>query len=317
MATSGTVTFGRNRDQLIRSAFRKIGVFESGETPDAESVNDASDALNAMVKHWQAKGINIWTTQEAILFPQLGQNTFTLASNSSDHATESYSETVLTADALSGATAITVGSVSGIASTYNIGVQVDDGTLHWTTVNGAPVGNVVTLTVGLDDSAAAGNLVVVYQTKLVRPLKIISARRYNFESGIDVPLFEMDRVEYMEMPNKGDASTVNSFYYDRKGGRSASGLLYLWPAPATVDEAIKMTVARPIEDFSAAGNDPDLPQEWIRAIEWGLADEIADEYDVPEPKRSRIQERAQRFLDDVTWWETELTEVRFEPDMRR
>jgi hypothetical protein len=317
MATSGTVTFSRNRDALITSALRKVSAFEAGETPDAASINDAAAALNAMVKHWQATGINIWTMQEAIVFPQLSQNTYTLASTSSDHATESYTATELTADAISGATTITVDAITGIATTYYIGIQVDDGTLHWTTVNGAPSGSTVTLTTGLDDSATSGNLVVVYQTKLVRPLKIISARRYNFSSGIDTPLMEMDRVEYMEMPNKGTESTVNGYFYDRKGGRSASGLLYLWPTPLMVDEAIKMTVARPIEDFSAAGNDADLPQEWIRAIEWGLADEIADEYDVPEPKRSRIQERATRFLDEVTWFERELTEVRFEPDMRR
>lgn len=317
MATSGTVTFGRNRDQLIKSAFRKINAFESGETPDAESMNDAAEALNAMVKHWQATGINIWTTQEAIVFPQLDQNTYTLASTSTDHATESYTETELTADAISGATTITVDAITGISTTYNIGVQVDDGTLHWTTVNGAPSGSTVTLTAGLDDSATAGNLVVVYQTKLVRPLKIISARRYNFSSAIDTPLFEMDRVEYQEMPNKTTGSTVNAYFYDRRGGKNSSGFLYLWPTPSTVDEAIKMTVARPIEDFSAAGNDPDLPQEWIRAIEWNLADEIADEYDVPEPKRSRIAAKAKAFLDEVVWFERELTEVRFEPDMRR
>jgi len=317
MSTSGTATFSRNRDQLIKSALRKINAFESGETPDAESMNDAAEALNAMVKHWQAAGINIWTTQEAIVFPQPSQSTYTLALTATDHATENYTETELAADAISGATTITVDAITGIATTYNIGVQVDDGTIHWTTVNGAPSGSTVTLTAGLDDAASSGARVLVYQTKLVRPLKIISARRYNFSSDIDTPLFEMDRVEYQEMPNKTTSSTVNAYFYDRRGGKNTSGLLYLWPTPSSVDEAIKMTVARPIEDFSAAGNDPDLPQEWIRAIEWNLADEIADEYDVPEPKRSRIAAKAEQFLSDVTWFERELTEVRFEPDMRR
>lgn len=315
MATSGTATFSRNRDQIIKSALRKVNAFESGETPDSESINDASDALNAMVKHWQASGIHIWRTEEAILFPQLDQVRYVLGAT--DHATETYVETALTSAAADGASTVVVDSVTGIATTYYIGVQLDDGTLHWTTVNGAPSGTTVTLTAVLTDSAAAGNMVLIYQTKLVRPLKILSARSFNLTSDIETPLLEMDRIEYQEMPNKTATGKVTSFYYDRRGGANSTGLVYLWPEPSTIDEAIKMTVARPIEDFAAAGDDADLPQEWIRAIEWGLADEIADEYDVPEPKRTRIERRAAQYLNEANWWEREAVSIQFVPDMSR
>lgn len=313
MATSGTTTFSRNRDQLIASALRKINAFESGETPDSAAVTEASDALNAMVKHWQATGIHIWRTTEAILFPQIDQVRYVLGTTT-DHATETYVETALTSAAALGAGTVVLDTVTGVATTYNIGVQLDDGTVQWTTVNGAPSGHTVTLTAVLTDSAALGNRVIVYQTNLVRPLKILDARRYNFDSAIDVPLDEMDRIEYFEMPNKTSTGAVSSFHYDRRGGANSTGLMYLWPAPATVDEAIKMTVARPIEDFSAAGNDADLPQEWIRALEWGLADELADEYDVPEPKRTRIERRAAQYLSEANWWERELVTIEFVPD---
>jgi hypothetical protein len=311
MATSGTATFSRNRDQLIEAALRKVSAFESGETPDSESVNDASDALNTMVKHWQGNGVQIYQTVEAILFPQIAQVRYSLGLTG-DHATESWVETELTASAALGASQIVVDSVTGIATTYNIGVQLDDGTLQWTTVNGAPSGTTVTLTAVLTDSATAGNLVVVYQTKLVRPLRILSARSYNFASAIDTPIEEMDRLEYQEMPNKTISGSANGFYYDRR--TNTTGYLYLWPAPANVDDAIKMTVAKPIEDFTVAGDDAALPQEWIRAIVWGLADEIADEYDVPEPKRTRIERRAAQYLAEANWMERELLSIQFAPD---
>lgn len=309
MTTSGTTTFSRNRDQIIKSALRKVGAFEAGETPDAESINDASDALNTMIKHWQGNGVQIWRTTEAVLFPQLGQVRYSIGNSSTDHATESWVETALTTAAADGAATVVLDSVTGVATTYKIGVQLDDGTLHWTTVNGAPSGTTVTLTAVLTDSAALGNRVIAYQTNLVRPLKILSARRYNFASAIDTPIEEMDRVEYQEMPNKTSSGAVNGFYYDRR--TNTSGYLYLWPAPASVDDAIKMTIARAIEDFTVAGDDADLPQEWIRAIEWGLADEIADEYDVPDPKRSRIERRAAQYLNEANWWERELLEIQF------
>lgn len=234
MSTSGTATFGRNRDQLIASALRKIGAFESGETPDDQSVRDASDALNAMVKHWQATGIHIWRMAEATLTPVVGQTSYVL----------------------------------GTAPTE-------------------------------------------------KPLKIISARRFNTTSLIDVPLDEMDRIEYQEMPNKTTTGAVNSFFYDRRAGTTATGLIYLWPAPASTDEVIKYTYARPIQDFTVAGDDADLPQEWIRAIEWGLADELSEEYDVPEPKRTRIERRAAQYLNEVNWWERELISFQLVPDFSR
>lgn len=317
MATSGTATFGRNRDQLIASALRKINAFESGETPDSASVSEASDALNAMIKHWQGSGIHIWRTEEAIQFLQLGQVRYVLGSGSTDHATESYVETALTSAAAAGASTVVLDSVSGVATTYYIGVQQDDGTIHWTTVNGAPVGSTVTLTAVLTDSAAAGNRVLVYQTKLVRPLKILSARHYNLDSAIDTPIDEMDRIEYQEMPNKTATGVISGFFYDRRGGSNSTGLLYFWPSPADVNAAAKITVARPIEDFNAAGDDADIPQEWIRAIEWGLADELADEYDVPEPKRTRIERRAAQYLQEANWWEKELISFQLVPDFSR
>lgn len=317
MSTSGATTFKRNRDQLIGSALRKISAFESGETPDAQSVQDASDALNAMVKHWQASGIYIWTSEEAILFPVLGQVQYTIGTGSTDRITGSYTQATLTSAAALGANTIAVASVTGIATTYNIGVQLDDGTFQWTTVNGAPSGLTVTLTANLTDTAAIGNSVLVYQNSLIRPVKILDARRFNLTSLIDVPLMEMERAEYMDMPNKTSIGAVNSFFYDRRGATNTQGLFYIWPSPATTDEVIKITAARPIEDFTVAGDDADLPQEWIRAIEWGLADEIADEYDVPEPKRTRIERRAAQYLAEVNWWERELISFQFVPDTGR
>lgn len=314
MSTSGTTTFSRNRDQLIRSALRKVSAFESGETPDSDSVQDASDALNAMVKHWQGTGVHIWTTQEAILFPQIDQVRYSIGSSSSDRVTAVDVETALTSAASLGASTVVLDSVTGIATGYNIGVQLDDGTFQWTTINGAPSGFTVTLATTLTDSAAIGNIVLVYQTELVRPVKILSARRHNIVSAIDTPLIEMDRAEYFELPNKGNSGSVNSFFYDRS--TNTLGYLYFWPAPSSVEDIIKMTVARPIEDFTVAGDATDLPQEWIRALEWGLADEIADEYDVPDPKRTRIERRAAQYLDEANWWERELVSFELVPDIR-
>jgi hypothetical protein len=315
MSTSGTATFTRNRDQLIEAALRKVSAFESGEEIDSESINDASEALNVMVKHWQGNGIQIWTAQEAVLFPVAGQTRYVIGSGTTDRVIGPYVQTALAADAASGALTISVDSIVDIATTYTIGVLLDSGSIQWTTVNGAPSGSTVTLTATLTGAASDGNAVfVAAASTLVRPIKIISARSHDLASGIDTPLEEMDRLEYQEMPNKANTGAINSFYYDRRGGANQTGLLHLWTSPADASEAVKMTVARPIQDFTVAGDDADLPQEWMRAIIWGLADEIADEYDVPEPKRGRIERRAAQYLGEANWSERELLSIQFVPE---
>lgn len=318
MATSGTYVFSRNRDQLLRSALRKAGAFSSGEDINDDAIRDAAGELNAMVKHWQGTGVDIWRTVEMTLFLQQGQNSYVLGTTSTDHATDSYVETSLSAAVALGASTISVASATGIATTYQIAVQLDDGSFHWTTVNGAPSGTTVTLAAVTTDSASLGNRVISYQNNMVRPLKVLSARLYNFDSTIETPLTEFDRIEYEELPNKNDGSTVNGFYYNRRGGAVTTGLLSTWPTSPNVDTAVKMTVARPIQDFNVAGDDADLPTEWISTIEWNLALRLAIDYDnVPERKIARIEKMAERLLAEAIWSERELLSYQLVPDTGR
>src|SRR5262249_30378823 len=146
------------------AAGRRVGAFESGETPSADLLNDFAAALNAMVKHWSTTGIHIWTVSEATLFLQADQTQYALSLTSTDHATESFVETSIGADEASGQTTITLSSTSGISATNHIGIQLDDGSLHWTTVASVASPNVV-IDDALTDSASEGNLVVAYANK--------------------------------------------------------------------------------------------------------------------------------------------------------
>lgn len=313
MAVSGSSDFTRTRDQIIARALRICGAVKAGETIGAQEVTDAAEALNAMVKRWSATpGMHVWCTSEATLFPQASQVRYGLSTSSTDHATESYAATELTAAASSGATSITVDSITGISNGDNIGVVVDDGTIHWTTVNGAPSGSTVVLTTGLDDDAASGNAVFAYTTKIVRPLKIVDARTYDISSGQEVPISPMlARADYQALPNKAQTGTINQAFYDPQRD---TGYLYLWNPPSTVTSLVKFTWHRPIMDFDAASNNPDLPQEWIDVLVWGLADLMCAEYDVPADKAGMIAGRAAKYLDDVAGFDREAESIEFGVD---
>jgi len=318
MTTSGTYDYSRNRNQILTRALRLCKAIADGEEPDSQMLDGAADALNSMIKHWQGTGIHIWRTTECAVFLQANQTRYELSSSSSDHATETFVQTAISADFISGVSAVTVDSITGIGASYYIGIQLDDGSFFWTTVNGAPSGSTVNLAAVTTDSVSDGAVVIAYQTKLVRPLSIVSARRFNLESSIDTPIQIWDRIEYQDMPNKTSSGAPNAVYYDRRGGANSSGYLYVWQPNSSPEYCLKLTVARPIQIFSASSNTPDIPEEWTNAITWNLAEELSVEYDTPDTVYAKIQKKAAEYLADVNWFEEELAaSIQIVPDLRR
>lgn len=79
MATSGTTTWSLNRDQVIKGALRKLVVIPSGGTPTTSQVNDATEALNALVKVFQADGMPLWKMSQGTFTTVSGTSSYTLA----------------------------------------------------------------------------------------------------------------------------------------------------------------------------------------------------------------------------------------------
>ena len=278
-------------------------------------IQDASDALNLWVKALNATGLHIWTETEATLFLQPGQVSYTLGSGSTDHATESYTATTLSSAAASGASSIAVTSATGFATTYNIGVVLDSGSIFWTTQNGAASGTTIPITATLTGSASAGNAVYVYQTNIIRPLRVVSTRRYNFASAIDTQMTPMSRIDYRNQPNKTALGVPTMTFYDPRGGANTQGVLSVWPAPSDATNAIKMTWWRPVQDFTSAANTPDLPQEWGLCLVWNLAKEMGPEFDVSPNRWAMIEKMAAGHLDNVSGWDREPESYLFGQDL--
>lgn len=311
MATSSSSDFTRTRDQLIMRAARIIGAVRAGATMKAQDTTDFAEALNAMVKRWQASGIHVWTTAEATLFPQVDQVRYSLASGSTDHATETYYETEVSAAEASGQTVLSVDSTTNMTVADNIGVLLDDGSLFWSTIS-SKTSTTVTIADAIDDSAAAGNPVYTYTTKIVRPLKIVDARRFDILSDADTPIRMLARLDYQGLSQKTQTGTITQAFYDPQ---LSTGYFYLWNPPAEVTSLVKFTWHRPIQDFDAAGDNPDLPQEWIDPLVFNLATIMAPEYDVPMDKFQQVSAMALKFLDDVAGFDREAESIEFGVDM--
>jgi hypothetical protein len=310
LTTSGTSTFNYTRDQIIRRALRQIGAFASGETPDAQTVTDCSDTLNMVVKEWDAIGIHLWTESEATLFCQPGQIQYAFGTGSTDHATQTnppnYAQTALTTAAIAGASSISVASIADITSGDTIGVVLNAGSIYWTTVNGAPSGSTVTLAGTMPSAAQAANNVYDYTTQILRPLRIPSARRYSVNGAIETPMIRMSRLDYRDLPNKTNTDVPMQYFYDPQ---LVQGQFYLWPAPVDATNFVKFTWYRQIQDFNTPSNTPDLPQEWLNALTWSLAEQMAPEYDVPPPRFAMIQTMAAKSMDLVMGFDREPESV--------
>lgn len=315
MATSGNPDFNLIRNEIISEAFAILRVASAEEPMTDEMVTDANRSLNMLVKSWQADGLHLWCKTEGVLMLQPGQQSYIINSTTTDHAclASALAQTTLSADVISGASSISVESASGIADNYYIGIQLDDGTLQWTAVNGGPAGTTVSLDATLTGAASEGNFVYSYETKLVMPRRVIDARRRN-NSGIDVPALILERPDYFAQANKASSSYINQIYYDRQ---LTQGVMYVWPTATTVQDTLRFTFERPMDAFDDPENDPDLPQEWIEALVYNLAYRLAPKYSFPMQERAWLGVEASTMKQKVMSFDREFGSVYFQPDTTR
>ena len=332
MATSGTVTYRASASVIIRQALLAIAAIDQHDTgaPTATQTADALVLLNMLIKSWQARGLQLWETEYGVVFPQTDQSVFVLGSPgpAGDHACISsplgygFVQTTLSAAAASGASTIAVASLSntataGVSATtmatgYNIGIQLDSGTIQWTTINGAATAASVPLTVALTGAAASGNYVFSYQTKMIRPLRILDGFVRQLSGTNDIPVKVISREEYNRYGAKTSEGTPIQLYYDPQEN---TGHLYLYPRFSTTAQLLYIQYQSPMEDFATASDDFDMPQEWMLALVYNLALLCAPTNVVPADTFKQVKELAGVYFSLLDGWDQEVASVLIQPQM--
>jgi hypothetical protein len=326
MTTASTSAFNPSITQMITAMYRKIGALAEDETPTAGMYNDALFAGNALVKEWMALGIHVWTEEEAILFFQAGQNRYLLGGTGTggtgpDNCCDANSWVPMqVANPVSGGdTTVTVTNTVAangvvVANGNYFGVVLDSGVAFWTTVNGAPAGNVITLAAAIPSGQTASpqNNAFAYATKIVRPLKVPRARQIYYQGGQSgprlTPMSILSRKEYMNLPNPLDPGISTQFFYTPQ---LVSGEFYPWPNPQNANFGARLTWYRPLMDLTTPANTADLPQEWLNGLMWNIALEMAPEFDCPPPRWQMIKEMAGIKLDLIQSYDREPEPIYF------
>jgi len=123
-----------------------------------------------------------------------------------------------------------------------------------------------------------------------KPQKIIQAWIRETSSGLDTPLKMETLYDYNRLSNKSSTGRpIQLTYHPQR----TFGDIYIYPTPdATIAAAFDVFIRyqAPYEDFDAAGNEPDFPQEWFQALIYGLAYVLAPEYGIPIQERNVLRE---------------------------
>lgn len=284
MATSGTYNYSRTAGQLIQAAYEDLGVITPGATVSAGDSAMALDRLNMLVKQWQgnsdlAPGLKIHTRQRITLFLEKGRQSYLVGPASSDaRSSTQYGRTTLSAAEAASQTTLSITSNTD-TTTYPgttvtmtagdiVGIELNDGTIQWTTISGTPT-TTMDVSVALTGPAAAGNYVYWFTSRAQRFPLIESAvlRDENLNDSWISVYTDVREYEIGVADKYADGQPTAILVEPLRIATRVT----CDSQPTNITSQIVMTVLYPAENYDATTDDIAFPQEWFAAISWELA----------------------------------------------
>jgi hypothetical protein len=315
MTTSGVRSFSVTRNDIIEMALEDIKAYAPDfETIPPAAIVRANKRLNMMIKAWQAAGVGLWLNDWIQVPLQGGMPKYTL---NDGPASRYMMYQTLGVAAAAGAATITLTDASQVDDTNIIGIETDDNWTYWTTVNGAPAGNVVTLTGVMGAAASAGNSVFYYHADevMVQPIGINSVNLWTPDGSevmmmgtIAVPggntrsLTPVSRQEYLSLSNPLSSGSTIQYYFDRQLNNAE---LYVWPIHTDMSCVLMVDCRIPVQDFVNIDDTPDFPIEWADALHYSLAMRLIPAYDVPQKIANDVKQLAAITLADANDFDRE------------
>ena len=312
MATSNSYDFALDRNQIIKTALEEVSAADIFDEVPEEYIKIGNRRLNMMIKAWQTRGVSLPFIEQIIVFLPKETSELTLSPTGAEACLASdFISTTTSVAASSGDSTIDVASIVGIADGDRIGIELDNGTRQWTTINGSPAGSTITLTDTLDGDVASGNSVYTYTNKIQKPMRFLDVRRRN--EGSDIPVEILAREDWFDLADKSSSGSVTQVHYQPK---TLDGTLYIWQQNGNVKDYLRCTVEYPIEDFDSATDDCMFPSEWYEAIVYGLAWRLGTggKFGIGTEQLFNLKALADQMFEDVNSFDQEYTYVQFFPD---
>jgi hypothetical protein len=308
MSTSGSTDFSLTTNQIVQDILELCQVAGIGDSVPGEDYSSVVRTLNLMIKAWQTEGIQLHTETEAILFLEDGKSKYQLGGSGADRASNEIIKTEISADEASGQTTLSVDDSSDMAASDIIGIELDDNTIHWTTISSIPNSTSVIVNSAITDDASSGNNVYAYTTAMGRPINISQARLLK-DDGTIIVLQPRSRKEYFSRPNRNATGNPTEYFVDYQRDKT---FISFYPVPDNVSSRIELSYRRIVEDFDSSADEPDFQQFAIAAITYNGAVWVGRKYG-KDISQTDIGVIATQSLQSLKGYDQERTSLKIRP----
>lgn len=322
MATSGSYDYSRTATQIVTAALENLSVINAGGSVASADETTAIARLNFIAKQYNApsSGVNLMphSRQRVTLILAKGQQSYLIGSASTDSRASTAVGRTTVSSAYASGTSLSVtaltdttsypGSTITMTASDLIGVELDDGTVSWTTISAAS-GSPITLGGALAGAAAAGNKVYWFTSRAQR-LVYVESVVLRDEDLNDTALSVYRDVRAYEEGVASKHSDGDPTCVLIENLRSNTRLTFD-SQPQDVTKTVVITGWYPNEDYDATSDDIAFPQEALRFLTWELSFELAPAFGRAwsvEMEKNRLEAR-QAFLN----LNPETTDLYFRP----
>jgi len=311
MATSGVTSFTITATQIVNYAVKMLGKLADGDTLTTNEYTDVLFFLNTMIKMWIARndyspGIKMWTRQRGYQFLANNTGIYSLGSiggSGVSYWTNNFSTALSGGSNNTNATTIHVSSTtaannnmqpnigsqtSAVSIGQHVGIQLDNGSIFWTTVSTVPTGTTITIPTGIPSTCNNTTNIIYFFTTIATPPQVIENVVLRDSQGNDTPVQMLTLDEYMNLPSKqapnyvGDPIAV--YYEPQLVGNSGQGYGLLYTDVAGAQDTSKylcLSYISEIQDFVNTTDEMYFPKEWGMALIYNLAKIIAPMFNAP------------------------------------
>jgi hypothetical protein len=270
---------------IISRALKDIGALEAGETPAPADAQDAFDMLNDMVDQWSNEQMMVFYKTEIIFTLTAGQTQYTIGAGGQINGTitGSISGTTLTV------TDVSDGAIALGMTLTGAGVAAGTKITGFGSGAGGNVNSDGTYTVNISQTVASTTINAYYE----RPLSINSAFvRVNTNSngqpilngGLDYPITILNLENYELIGLKTlNGPWPRALYY--QPGESL-GTITVWPNPSQGEMHIFADTL--FQRFSSINDEIVIPQGYIMALRWCLAERLMPMYGKASPTQIQM-----------------------------
>lgn len=297
---------------IIDTAIRRTGFSVELQTP--ETIEISKNNLYLILSSLPNTGINLWCLEEQFVTLQEGKAMYQMPNGTIDISNSNYRrmtyvsgiDTIGTIDyktQFSSSTPVKMIYIDTLNTSVIISVSNDDITYT----------NITTKTINEQQSwYSLDNINSTLYVKVTGTLAIAEVKYVS--SYTDVPIYRLNKDDYLALTNKQLAGTPLQFWFNRQ----INPVLITWPVcdNNSSNNVLQVLKQRQIGDIGSLTSAIDIPERWLESICWQLARNLCFELPNIDPNKTNMcMQMAQNTLIDVRMEERDNSPISIIPNI--